>query len=92
MLPEICTPLDLAGIDKSDFLVAIPGNPPSGGVHIEMGYAAAKRKPIIQIRKENGEYSPLLDGLSTRTKSICLYYKNSITDVIPGIREIIGSL
>ena len=76
----------------SDLLIAIPGNPPSGGEHIEIGHATAQEKPIIQFRKENGEYTPLLDGLGTKTKVAYLCYKHSIREVLPNIHMLIQSI
>lgn len=61
--PEQCTPLDLERIKDSDILVAFPGNPPSGGVHIELGWASALEKRIIILLKEGETYSNLVLGL-----------------------------
>lgn len=63
--PEICTKLDFDDISKSDLVVAYPGNPPSGGVHIELGWASALGKQIIIIKKNKDSYSPLVLGLHT---------------------------
>lgn len=61
--PEVCTKLDFEEIVKADLILAYPGNPPSGGVHIELGWASALGKRIIIIKKSNDNYSPLVDGL-----------------------------
>jgi len=62
--PHICTPLDFLAIKDADCLVAFPQL--SYGVHMELGWATALRKPIILIREEGGHVgSPLLNGLST---------------------------
>jgi nucleoside 2-deoxyribosyltransferase len=51
-------------IDKSDFLIA-ELTTKSIGVGIEIGYARAKGKPIIYLRKKNSEYSTTASGSST---------------------------
>lgn len=51
-------------IDKSDFLIA-ELTTKSIGVGIEIGYASAKGKPIIYLRKKDSEYSTTASGSST---------------------------
>jgi nucleoside 2-deoxyribosyltransferase len=51
-------------IDKSDFLIA-ELTTKSIGVGIEIGYANAKGKPIIYLRKKGSEYSTTASGSST---------------------------
>ncbi|WP_272148858.1 nucleoside 2-deoxyribosyltransferase [Tenacibaculum aiptasiae] len=51
-------------IDKSDFLIA-ELTTKSIGVGIEIGYAKAKEKPIIYLRKKGSEYSTTASGSST---------------------------
>jgi len=48
-------------IDKSDFLIAELTHK-SIGVGIEVGYAHAKKKPIIYIRKKGSAYSTTTAG------------------------------
>jgi nucleoside 2-deoxyribosyltransferase len=74
--PEKCTKLDFEEIKKADIIIAYPGNPPSGGVHIELGWASALQKKIIVIQKENENYSPLVKGLGSITKVITLRFKS----------------
>ena len=50
-------------INKSDFLIA-ELTTKSIGVGIEIGYARAKKKPIIYLRKKNSEYSTTASGSS----------------------------
>ncbi len=80
--PEQCTPLDLEKIKDSSILVAFPGNPPSGGVHIELGWASALEKRIILLLEENGTYSNLVLGLNTVSPVQTIRYKN-VDDAIP---------
>jgi len=51
-------------IDDSDFLIA-ELTTKSIGVGIEIGYAFAKKKPIIYLRKKYTEYSTTASGSST---------------------------
>ena len=60
-------------IDKSDFLIA-ELTTKSIGVGIEIGYACAKGKPIIYIRKKDSEYSTTASGSSTYN----IEYENEI--------------
>ena len=53
-------------IDTSAFLVA-ELTTKSIGVGIEIGYAFAKKIPIIYLRKKNAEYSTTASGSSTFT-------------------------
>ena len=75
--PEQCTPLDFEKIKDSSILVALPGNPPSGGVHIELGWASALGKRIILLLEENGTYSNLVLGLNTVSPVQTVRYKNA---------------
>jgi len=60
-------------IDKSDLLIAELTSQ-SIGVGIEIGYAFAKEKPIIYIRKKNTEISTTASGSST----YIVEYKNEL--------------
>src|SRR3989344_3789509 len=79
--PERCTPLDLERIKDSGTLVAFPGNPPSGGVHIELGWASALEKRIILLLKDDGVYSNLVLGLNTVSPVQMIWYKD-INDIV----------
>ena len=50
-------------IDKSDFLI-VELSKKAIGVGIEVGYAFAKRKPIIYIKRKNAKHSTTVDGCS----------------------------
>lgn len=65
--PDVCTKLDFEEIRKTDVVIAYPSDPPSGGVHIELGWASALQKRIVIIQRENENYSPLIIGLPTIT-------------------------
>ena len=51
-------------IDNSDFLIA-ELTTKSIGVGIEIGYAFAKEKPILYLRKKGSEYSTTASGSSS---------------------------
>lgn len=61
--PEICTSLDFENIKNSDIVIAIPGDPPSGGVHIELGWATVLNTSILIMLEEGKKYSKLVLGL-----------------------------
>ena len=55
MPPEVCTPLDYEQIKEADVFVALPGNPPSGGVHIELGWASALDTRVVMLLEKTME-------------------------------------
>ncbi|MDD4081920.1 MAG: hypothetical protein PHD05_00900 [Sphaerochaetaceae bacterium] len=78
MTPDICTPLDFDEIKQCDLFIAIPSNPPSGGVHIELGWASAINKDIVLCMHTKGQYSPLIHGLDKISKSKKIVFENYI--------------
>jgi len=50
-------------IDSSDFLIADLTTKPIG-VGIEIGYAFARKKPVIYLRRKGSEYSTTASGCS----------------------------
>ncbi|MGL5405849.1 MAG: phosphotransferase [Propionibacteriaceae bacterium] len=46
---DVCTPLDHAAVTQSDVILAFIGNPPSGGVYVELGWSSALGKPILVV-------------------------------------------
>ena len=73
--PDVCTPLDFQQIRESDILIAMPGNPPSGGVHIEIGWATALDKRVILLLDGNKTYSNLVVGLGSVGKVDYIKYE-----------------
>lgn len=71
-------------IDESDFLIA-ELTTKSIGVGIEIGYAYAKQKPIIYLRKKNSEYSTTAFGSSTY--SIEYETKENLAELIQNTLE-----
>jgi len=86
MTPDVCTPLDFKEIQDCDLFIAIPSNPPSGGVHIELGWASAINKEILMCIHNGGIYSPLIHGLE-KVSSV----KNIHFDTYPELVEKINS-
>lgn len=64
---EESTLIDFNAIKSSDIVVAVPGCPLSGGVHIELGWASASNKKILIFLKKGFDYSPMVEGLSNIT-------------------------
>ena len=75
MPPEICTPLDYEKIKEADIFIAIPGNPPSGGVHIELGWASALKTRVIMLLEKDKKYSNLVLGLGTIGEIEYIHYE-----------------
>ena len=73
-------------IDHSDFLIA-ELTTKSIGVGIEIGYAYAKAKPIIYIRKQNAEYSTTAFGSS----DFSIEYQTE-SDLIDKIERVVNQL
>ncbi len=65
LTPAEFMPLAFKAIDDSDILIA-EFTEKGVGLGIEVGYAHAKKKPIIVIAKENTEISDTLRGIADR--------------------------
>ena len=64
---------DYRELAASDVVVSLPGNPPSGGCHVELGWASALQKPIVLLLKPQGTYSPLVLGIHGMTRAHTVY-------------------
>ncbi len=73
-------------IDNSDFIIA-ELTTKSIGVGIEIGYAFAKKMPIIYLRKKNAEYSTTASGSST----YIMEYENEF-DLIESMEKTLNQL
>lgn len=73
-------------IDSSDFLIA-ELTTKSIGVGIEIGYAYARKKPIIYIRKKGAEHSTTASGSS----SYSIVYDNEL-DLEMSIKKLVSQL
>ncbi|MBO7656921.1 MAG: nucleoside 2-deoxyribosyltransferase [Alphaproteobacteria bacterium] len=74
MGPMECVPHDFDGLKNCDIMIVVPGNPISGGVHIEMGWASALQKNMHIFLDKNIKYSPVVHGLASLTN---VRYHNS---------------
>ncbi|MBU7315050.1 MULTISPECIES: nucleoside 2-deoxyribosyltransferase [Paenibacillus] len=69
MEPDLATRLDYQEMGNADLVVAFPGWAPiSGGVHVELGWASAKGKPILLFLHEDESYTPMVTGLGMVTQ------------------------
>ena len=73
--PDECVPNDYAGVINSDIMIVVPGNPISGGVHVEMGWASANKKKMHIFLEEDRKYSPVVYGLNSLTNVTYHYSK-----------------
>lgn len=78
--PKESIKADINGIKKCDLFIAIPGNPISGGVHIEIGWASAFSKKMILFLEEDVEYTPMILGLPSIHNCKFIYYKKLISE------------
>lgn len=63
LTPEACTEADYQEIAGCALFVALPGQPPSPGTHVEIGWASALGRPIVLLLEEDQEYAFLVRGL-----------------------------
>lgn len=64
---DLCTPIDFEAMLRTDVVCALVGDPPSGGVAVELGWASALGKPILLVRSPGAVCSPLIAGLGSIT-------------------------
>ena len=88
MAPETCTSLDYDEIRDSDMVIAIPGNPPSGGVHVELGWASSLGKRIVILLRTGKTYSNLVMGLGTLGKIEHVYYDH-LDDCLDQLKKLV---
>lgn len=80
MSPQECTYDDFQQMKDSDLVLAFPGSPISGGVHIELGWASTLNKEILLFLHKDIEYSPLITGLFTITTGKKEYIDDNFFD------------
>lgn len=73
-------------IDDSDFLIAEASHK-AIGLGVEVGYAKAKNKPVVYLRKSNAEHSTTVSGIS----DFHVIY-NRISDLESKLSELVISL
>jgi 2'-deoxynucleoside 5'-phosphate N-hydrolase len=80
----------MAGIDSCDILIAEVSDK-AIGIGIEVGYAKAKSKPVIYLRKKEAERSTTVSGIS----DVQIVY-NDVNDLqkqlVGALKEIIKTL
>lgn len=77
---EESTNIDYNTIKESDLICMIPGVPNSGGVHVELGWASAFKKPLKVFLKKNYSYSPMVTGIHCLTSTDYIYYNVDYSD------------
>lgn len=89
MTADECTFDDFKQMKESDVVLAFPGNPISGGVHIELGWASSLQKKIYLFLEEGAVYSPLIEGLNTITdvRVVKLPANYSVDTVLEAVEE-----
>ncbi len=92
--PEESIVCDVKEIKKCDLILAIPGNPISGGVHVEIGWASMLNKNMIVFLEKDVEYSPMILGLKEITNCKFVYYdelisKDTVRMIVKEIMEVI---
>ncbi|MCP2258154.1 Nucleoside 2-deoxyribosyltransferase [Streptoalloteichus tenebrarius] len=61
--PWECTERDFRWMLDCDLFVAFPGDPPSPGTHVEIGWATGLGRPVVVLLEENHAYAALVTGL-----------------------------
>lgn len=83
---EESTVIDFETIKNVDLVCTIPGVPNSGGVHVEIGWASANKKPLKIFLKKDYPYSPMVTGIHmlTSTDYICydVDYSEELVELI----------
>lgn len=64
-LEELCPRQYEQITERTDLLVAYPGEPQSGGVMIEIGYAVAKKVPVLIIKRKGEKLTVIAQGLNS---------------------------
>lgn len=64
---DVCTPIDFAAVKACDVVCAILGEPASGGVLVELGWASALGKPCCLVGSQTARPTPMVEGLSEVT-------------------------
>lgn len=80
MTDRECTQDDYKEMTESDYILAFPGNPISGGVHVELGWASSLNKKIHLFLKKGVVYSPLVTGLG-EIADVTYHYYEGYTDL-----------
>lgn len=82
---EESTTIDFETIKEVDLVCVIPGVPNSGGVHVEIGWASANKKPLKIFLKNNYPYSPMVTGIHCLTQTDYIYYSEDYSEELIGL-------
>jgi nucleoside 2-deoxyribosyltransferase len=77
---EVCVPNDFRAMETCDLVCAYLGAPVSGGVCVELGWAAAMRKPVLLVMDQGVKHSQMIEGLATITHVRQLMLADGWTD------------
>lgn len=93
MSPQECTPLDFKEMADADVVCAYVGNPPSMGVHVELGWASAMGKPVLLLTEPGLAYTPLLLGIGGVTRAEILpLMGRGLAEMAPTVCERLAGL
>lgn len=74
------TTIDFETIKQVDLVCIIPGVPNSGGVHVEIGWASANKKPLKIFLRNGYPYSPMVTGIYSLTQTDYIYYNQDYSE------------
>lgn len=90
-LPEVAVERDWRELCGADHLVACPlaNGAASGGVHVEIGWATALKKPVTVLAQDSAKLtlSVMVTGLHIAFDATVLYYQHSPKEVRCALRE-----
>lgn len=81
MKPEQSAPLNYQDTKNADVMVAIPGSPPSGGTHIEIGWASAFGVRVVLLLEKEKKYSNVILGLGDVAKVDYVWF-NRLEEIV----------
>jgi nucleoside 2-deoxyribosyltransferase len=76
----VCVPNDFRAMETCDVVCAYLGTPASAGVCVELGWAAAMRKPVLLVMDRGVKHSQMIEGLATITHVRQLVLADGWTD------------
>ena len=83
--PETVTGREFEYLKYCDVVMIKPDDPPSGGAHVQLGWASAFGKPIIILTEGSKRYSKLVRGLEAVTT--CKYVDITKEDKLQKLKE-----
>jgi len=82
---DLVTGREFEYLKYCDLVMIKPNDPPSGGAHVQLGWASAFRKPIIILTEGSKRYSKLVRGLEAVTS--CTYIDITKKDKFQKLEE-----